>query len=205
MVRFRQSRGYGVHSPFAYALIRKVFSSGLHYYAFDEIADYLAAHHPGLPLNLPFHHLSFGLVNYFEAKEILEIHSGNGVNSLYLSSPGRDIHCTCVEDRADQIALARELTAPRSSQFTMLSQLPEEGTYDAIFIYSGGGGSPSIDSLMRLSCPDTFWVVYPVNAPRSKQFWVNIVNDERVGITFDKKDIGIAFLRQSYSKLHYFI
>jgi hypothetical protein len=58
---------------------------------------------------------------------------------------------------------------------------------------------------MRLSGPDTFWVVYPVNTPRSKQFWRNVVNDERVGITFDMKDIGIAFLRQTYSKLHYFI
>ena len=203
--RFRQSRGYGVHSPFAYELIRKVRSSGMHYYAFDEIADYLAAHHPGIPLNLPLHHLSFRLVNHFKAKDILEIHSGSGVNSLYLSSPGRDIHCTCVEESAEQIALARELTAPRSSQFTLLSQLPEEGTYDAIFIHFGEGRSLSPDSLLRLSGPDTFWVVYPVNTPRSKQFWRNVVNDERVGITFDMKDIGIAFLRQTYSKLHYFI
>jgi len=38
-----------------------------------------------------------------------------------------------------------------------------------------------------------------------KQFWRNIVNDERISITFDRKDAGIAFLRFAYHKMHYLV
>ena len=203
--RFRQSRGYGVHSPFAFELIRKVLSSHTHYYAFDEITDHLTANHPDVRLNLPLHHLSFRLVHHFKAKKILEIHSGYGANTLYLLAPDKDIRCTCVEERPDRIAIARQLTAERSSQCVMHNQLPGEGLFDAIFIHLGAASPPSLDSLIHLSHERTFWVIDQVNTPGSKQFWRNIVNDERTGITFDMKERGVVFLRHTYSKLHYYI
>jgi len=203
--RFKQSRGHGVHSPFAFDLIRKVLRSTHHYYAFDEIEDHTAAHHYDLLRNSSFYHLSFRLVNYLKAKRILEIHSGAGVNTLFLISSDRNIRCSCVEDRADQVAIAKRLTAAKSSQCTMLSHLPEEGIYDAIVLYPEEGVIPSTDTLLRLSHDDTVWIIHPVNRGKGKQFWHNIVNDERIGITFDMKDTGIAFCRQSFSRLHYYL
>lgn len=203
--RFRQSRGYGVHSPFAFELIQKVLSSRTHYYAFDEIADHLSANHPLVPPNKPLHHLSFRLVHHFNAMKILEINSGRGVNTLYLLSPDSRIHCTCVETRSEMVAEAIELTALKASQHAILSELPREERFDAIFLHLGVEPPPTLDSLIQLSHEETFWVIDQVNATRSKQYWCNIVNDERFGITFDMKETGIAFLRQTNSKLHYLI
>lgn len=203
--RFRQSRGYGVHSPFAFELIQKVLSSRTHYYAFDEIADHLSANHPHLPLNKPLHHLSFRLVRHFNAMKILEINSGHGVNTLYLLSPDSRIHCTCVEARSEMVAEANELTAIKGSQRTILSALPREEQFDAIFLHLDVESPPTLDSLIQLSHEETFWVFDPMNATRSKQYWRNIVNDERIGITFDMREAGITFLRHTNSKNHYLI
>lgn len=203
--RFRQSRGYGVHSPFAFQLIQKVLSSRAHYYAFDEIADHLSSNHPHVPLNKPYHHLSFRLVRHFNAMKILEINSGRGVNTLYLLSPDSRIHCTCVEARSEMVTEANELTAIKGNQRTILPALPREERFDAIFLHLDVEPLPTLDSLIQLSHEETFWVIDRVNATRSKQYWRNIVNDERIGTTFDMKEIGITFLRHINGKKHYLI
>ncbi|MDD2511842.1 MAG: hypothetical protein PHH64_01845 [Proteiniphilum sp.] len=201
--RIRHSRGYGIHSPFAFYLIRYVLRSKLRFYAFDDIEADLLKNCPGRNPVKEFHHLCFRLVHYLKPKNILEIYSGRGVNTLFLLSPASDIRCTCVEERAEEVAVAGHLTAGRSSHCTFLPALPRQGKYDAIFIHMRKGGSLSVDSLLRLSHEGTFWVIHPLKVSRSKQFWRSIVKDERARITFDRKDTGIVFLRHTYSKLHY--
>ena len=202
--RLRHSRGYGVHSPFAFNLIQKVLSSTDCYYAFDDIIHYLDTHFPDeVVKNSTLHHLSFKLVNYFKVKEILEIHSGKGVHTLYLLSPARDIHAVCVEKRQDQMRLAREITSARSNQCRLVDDLPAKGDYEAVFLHLEEEPAPSMDTLLTLSGDNCFWVVHPLIGLRNKQFWNNIVKDKRFGFTFTTRHIGVAFLRETYSKLHY--
>lgn len=201
--RFRHSRGYGVHSPFAFNLIRKVLRSNDHFYAFEELAAQIPANYPEISPTPHLNRLAFRIVRHCEAKEVLEINSGVGVTTLYLLSTNRGIHCTCVEKRSGLAAMAGELIATRSNQCTMLSLLPQGKTYDAMMIHLDEEPAPSSDSLIHLSRDGTFWLIHPVNTARGKQFWHNIVIDERFGVTFDMNDIGIAFVKKSCSKLHY--
>ncbi len=200
--RFRHSRGYGVHSPFAFDLIRKVLSPQIHYYFFEEMADHLATNYPHIPQHSSINNLSFKLIHRFKAKKILEIGAGYGVNTLFLISPDGGIHCTCVERRSDRVALARELTATRSNQVLFLPELPREGLFDAIVIHPDADPYPPIELLLQFSHEETFWIIDRVNSRGSKQFWHNIVNDERIGITFDVDNIGLLFLRHTYCKMH---
>lgn len=202
--RQKHLRGYGVHSPFAFNLIRKVFSCTAHYYAFDDINRYLTTHFPDEVTSNEFlHQLSFKLVNYFKVKEILEVHSGKGINTLYLLAPTSEIHCTCVEEREEQVIVARDLTSIKSDQCTLMNSLPTKRCYEAIFLYLDEENPPTLNSLFQLSGENCFWVIYPLNISQNKQLWSNIVNDKRFGITFTKQNIGVAFLRESYSKLHF--
>lgn len=207
-LRKKHSRGYGIHSPFAFDLITNVIYARYGYYAFHDIRKILSENGLEGCATPAFHHLSFRLVNHFNAKNILEINSANGVNTCYLTAPASDIRCICVETESEQIAVARKLQAAseRKSEIVTTIPLPDQQQYDAIFINLKEKKEVlSVETLLRLSHEKTFWVIYPLKSRRSKQFWRNIVNDERISITFDRKDAGIAFLRFSYHKMHYLV
>lgn len=196
-----------MHSPFAFGLITNVIYSPYSFYAFSDIRETLLQN--GLNPNsiTGFNHLSFRLVHYFQAKNILEINSGSGVNTLFLTAPSSCIRCRCVEGDREKVAVAkrfREKTDRKCETVASLSACEGEH-YDAIFIHMEGGHIPDIPTLTKLSRPDTFWVLHPIKKGMGKQFWDEIVHDERARITFDLKDTGIVFLRPDYYKVNYLV
>lgn len=203
----KQSRGHGIHSPFAYDLITNVLRSPYSYYAFQDIERVLSESGLDASIITEFNHLSYRLVHHFNAKRILEINSGKGVNTLFLTTPARDIRCTCVEQDAEAIAIAKRLQQKQRNISELLPLVPAGGEkrYDALFIHLKKKNPISIETLMELSHENSFWVFYPLNSRWSKQYWRNIVNDERARITFDMKESGVAFLRFSPYKLNYFV
>ena len=93
---------------------------------------------------------------------------------------------------------------------TCATTVPEPGAepYDAIFINlneKAGIESLSVDALLQLSHENSYWAIYPINDRLSKQFWSLVVKDERISITFDRKIMGVAFIRPSFHKMHYFV
>jgi len=129
------------------------------------------------------------------------------VNTLFLTAPARDIHCTCVEEDAEAVAMAKLLQEKQGRVSELLPLLPagEEKRYDAIFVNLNEKNQLTIETLMELSHENSFWVFYPLNSRWSKQYWHNIVKDERARITFDMRERGIVFLRFSPCKLNYFV
>ncbi|WP_298653834.1 hypothetical protein [uncultured Proteiniphilum sp.] len=209
LLRKKQSKGHGVHSPFAFDLITSVIHSPYSFYAFSDIREILWQN--GLDPNLitGFNRLSFRLVHYFQAGDILEINSGTGLNTLFLTAPSSHIHCRCVEEDKDKIAVAERLLkqAGRIWERGTVSSLSacEGKGYDAVFINLTGKNVPDIPILTKLSHPNTFWVLHPIKKGRAKQFWNEIVHDEKARITFDVKDTGIVFLRPDFHKANYLV
>ena len=205
--RMKQSRGHGIHSPFAFDLITLVFRSPYGYYAFQDIKKVLSESGLDAGLINKFNYLSYRLVDHFKPKRILEIHSGMGVNTLFLTAPASDICCTCVEEDAEAAAIAKQLQQKQGIISEQLPLLPAGGEkrYNALFVYLNEKKPITIETLMALSHENCFWVFYPLNSRWSKQYWRNIVNDERARITFDKRDTGIVSLRFTYNKLHYYV
>lgn len=225
-LRLRQSRGYGIHSPFAYDLITNVIYARYDYYAFYDIAQSLRKNGLHDDATAAFNRLSFRLINYFNAKHILEVNSGKGVNTCYLTAPASDIWCTCVEKEGEKVAVAKKLHSTAGC-CEYVTTLPPSGSvkYDAIFInlkerevvQGATAGQKmqdeidvqeylSIETLLPFSHEKTFWVIHSLKSRRSKHFWSAIVKDERFSVTFDiMKKVGIAFLRPSFHKVHYFV
>ena len=188
--KFR-SKGHGIHSPFAFEVITNVLNSPYTYYAFTDIPE----QYPFLPGQtksvVRFNRISFMLVNYFKTRYVLEINPGNGINTDFITSPSSQIKYN-------------------SSDFKIGSTV--HGLYDAIFInlheeYLTGDTNIEtlITSLIKLCHEKSFLVINPINSKLSKQFWETIVKDKRISVTFDMKYTGVAFLRSSYSKQHYYI
>lgn len=117
--RFRTSKGFGVHSPFAYAFITRVLRESLPYYAYsDQKCRYTDLKNNSLNrpfLNLKRIRLLFRTVNYFTPSSALQIGSDCGlVTSALLdvksdmkisrfacgddfSAPGVSV-CNCIDD-----------------------------------------------------------------------------------------------------------
>lgn len=208
-LRLKQSRGHDVHSSFDFNLITNVLCKKHNYYAFYDIPKILREN--GLQsFDNDLNHLSFRLVNHFNSKRILEINSGIGINTCYLTSVASDIHCTCIEKEVYRVEAAKKLLADIGNRCEFVTVLKENGRepYDAIFINLKERESIrdlTIDNLLHLSHENTYWVVFPINSRQNKQFWSAIVKDERINITFDRKTTGIAFLHSTFHKMHYLV
>ena len=186
--RRKQSKGHGIHSPFAFDIITSVLNSPYTYYAFTDIPDSFPYSKGQSKKLKKFHHLSFRLINHFRAQNILEINPGDGLNTLYIKSPSSKINYKSISD---------------------INSFVNDGNikFDAIFININGDKTtvPSIVMLLDISHDNTFWVINPINTKESKQFSQLIVNHESITVSFDMSHTLIAFLRKSYYKHHYFI
>lgn len=207
LLRKIQSKGYGVHSPFAFDLITNVIHSSYSFYAFSDIRETVLKSRLDPYSITGFNRLSFRLVHYLQAEKILEINSGNGINTLFLTTPSSRIHCWCVEENSEKIVLAMRLLRKTGRRCQIVKSLSdcEIVRYDAIFINLTGSYIPDIHTLMELSSPDAFWVLHPIKKRTGKQFWNEIVHDVKVRVTVDLGDTGIAFLRPDLHKENYLV
>ena len=179
LLRKWRANGHGIHSPFAFHLIRNVIHSPHEYYAFSDIQKTL----PDAVLKnksaVAFHQLSFRLVHHFKAKNVLEIGAKNSINATFIEATDKNTRCT--------------------------DQKSENETFDAIFLYANDEKMPDIETLFSCSHDDTFWVVHSIKSKQGKQFWQHLLADNRVRITFDVTETGIIFLQPSHHKLNYCI
>ena len=208
LLRKKQAKGHGVHSPFAYNLITNVIYSPYSFYAFSDIYEIISRNDINPEDSITaFNHLSFRLVHYLQSGKILEINSGTGINTLFLTAPSSHIHCKCMEKDSEKRIVAERLYAQRELEVEFISSLSvcERERYDAIFINLEDGCIPDIRILAELSYPGTFWAFHPIKKGRAKQFWDEIVHNVTTRVTFDTQGTGIVFLRPDLHKEHYWV
>lgn len=217
--RKKQSRGHGVHSPFAFELITKVLRSPHAYYAFSDIPVMLRERGLDPGLVTPLNHLSFRLLRHFNPRHILEINPGKGINTLFLHEGAPGARCTCFETNPASLSFARKLLNYREETWQdgrrydgtgalrFVSSLPSpgEGIFDAIFIYLENTAAPPVETLLELGYEGSFWVIHPIREGVGKQFWSKIVNEESIKVTFDMKDTGVVFFGPSLTPTNYLI
>jgi hypothetical protein len=174
-----RAKGHGIHSPFAFHLIRNVIHSPHEYYAFSDMEKTLPDNVLRNKSEMAFYRLSFRLAHHFKAKKVLEIGAKDNVNAKFIEATNKDVCCTDVKS--------------------------ENSTFDAIFIYVNDDEMPTIESLFSLSHNDTFWVIRSIKSKAGKRFWRNVKDDERARITFDVTETGIVFLQPEHHKLNYFV
>lgn len=92
--KWRTSKGFGVHSPFAYDLITKVIGEhDAHYYAYAEIDSFcprgrqigLSENFAGFDYSIPEARLLFRLLCRFNPSAVLEVGQGHEVTYTILS------------------------------------------------------------------------------------------------------------------------
>lgn len=209
LYKIRHHRGHGIHSPFVYNLIRKVIEEKNPYYAYNDVKEYLDTN--GIPFRTnKYNKLSFRLVNYFGAKHIMEIGSGEGINTLYLTAPAKDIKCICVEASTEKYTIAAKTYENWGREITLLNkkELPSlNKKQDCIFIDLNNYRSLNEDIATYLSSnihENTFIVVKGIRTnKRCRALWNIIANMEERTVLLDLFNIGVVFFNKKLYRWSY--
>lgn len=201
-LRKRTAKGFGVHSPFAFSFITKVIYEKLPFYAYSDIPQLVSKLRVDSHEISEIHRLSFRLVNFFHAKNVLALDAENKMQILFVTAPSVDIRCTCISMERE----SAELLKARANQVLFYDSIPDE-KFDAIFMNAGNGKRMlTVDKLIDHSHNETFWVIDNIHQSKdARHFWKEMKNDARVSLTFDMKRCGIVILNSSFHKLNYFI
>jgi hypothetical protein len=207
LLRKKQSKGHGIHSPFAFDIITNVLNSPYSYYAFTDIPESFPYSKGRSNKIKKFNHLSFRLVNHFKAINILEINPENGFNTSYIKSPSSKINYKSISGIGSFENANEENGSTLNSVNVYASEVSATGVNVVEVSESEVSETelPPIEWLLNISHENTFWVINPINTKYSKHFYQLIVNHESVTMSFDINTTLVVFLRQSYYKHHYFV
>ena len=204
--RFRKRCGYGVHSPSDFFFITFVIYEKLPFYAYSQLHHLrrLVAHLSGHREKTD--KFFFRLVNYLHPKTIIEFGTGSGMTTRYMSEANSEVNIYTFSDESD--AQVERLFASKSNIHYLNSS---EFGIDK-FVLSNG--KPILYSIAHTDCyediykkiidnisdTDCLVISYPYADKMKKQWWKNVINDFRTGVTFDLYELGIVFFNKKRIK-----
>lgn len=193
-LRFRHRCGYGVHSPSDFFLITSVVYENLPYYAYAELKSMSVSR------KLPHYRrkvnkLLFRLVNHFQPATLLEVGEGNGEAIRYMKAARPSMTSVSMTGMEKEETVRRLETALKKMEhvdFLHIGHTPYyKEVFEMVFPYLG-----------QHSCV-VFGNIYA--SEERKRWWKGFVEDERVRITFDLYDVGLALFDKKRHKQNFIV
>lgn len=211
LYKVRHHRGHGIHSPFVFKLITRVVEEKTPYYRYKDIEEHIENQQLANKYKVnKYDRLSFRLINYFEAKKILEIGTNNGINTLFLTAPDSSIKCTVLEHNREKAKQAEKLYKNWDRNITLITDdiWPDANEkQDCIYIdLNNCNALPnSITAYLRkISHEKTFIVVKGIRTNRKcKTLWRDISMMEERTAMLDFFNLGIVFFRKDLYRWDY--
>lgn len=191
LCRFRHRRGYGVHSPFAYNLIKGVFYEQGTYYAYKHLHELYNSNR----LSITKRHaeridkLLFRIANYAVPETIWFCGKEDSPTAEYLKAARPNAHIRILPDK----------TACRQAIAT--STVPD------MLCLSSSENSKELLDLMEKRAPIhavTTWCGIHRNT-RVRHQWKQYIERQHTGVTFDLYDVGVIFYNGNLQKQHYIV
>lgn len=209
LYKIRHHRGHGIHSPFVFNLINKVIEEKSPYLIYEDIQCHLEST-PALKYKITkYNKLSFRLVNYFGAKRILELGSGTGINTLYLTAYTSNTVCVCYETDDKKYVEAKERYKDWDRNIILHTEsFPVlEEKQDCVFINLNSSGclpESLPEYLESISHEKTFIVVEGIRTnSRCKMLWKGIADIQARTAMLDLFNIGIIFFDKQLYRWNY--
>ena len=205
--RYRRSRGFGIHSPFAYRFVTGVLREKAAYYAYDRIAAARQAAVDGgaegvLPLGSL--QLLFRVVNYFNPSAVLQIGSDGVVASCSLAVSSH-LQLVVCDSRIDGTHLLERQTDGFSDErlttvATFSEALSAIGAVKSPFVAVNSLDSVDADALTSFlyGCESGIVVFLRLDKEeRQQQMW-HLLNDDddedATGMGFSNGKVGVLVL-----------
>jgi len=247
LLKARHYKGFGIHSPFVFNLVRELIYETHPFYAFTRIDAARRMlkrtnHQVGLQtfgavsvknkasgkvkhlvsrnsIPLKYGRLMFRLINYFKAREIVEIGTGIGLGTLFLALPDSGGRITTIDGNPELCSLAGGLfevvgvenARVVNGQFReelpgVLSNLEK---LDFVFFDGDHRMGPTLqyfEMCLAKIHNDTIFVFDDIHWSREmEQAWGTIVEHPLVRVSIDLYRVGIVFFRKECTKQHYVV
>jgi len=209
LYKIRHHKGHGIHSPFVFNFINRVIEEKVPYYAYDDIAGYLQARSFPYDEDNKINTLSFRTASYFNAKNILELGAGKGLNTLYITSVSMDSKCVSVETNAQKRGEASRLYEKWERNIHLTDkEFPELDFFpDCIFINLRNykvDNDILIPYLFSHVNDDSFIFIEGIRTNRKQQMlWKKLISSDEVIISLDLFQVGILFFDKKFFKRNY--
>ena len=210
--RWLTRQGFGVHSPWAYDLIENVINERNPYYAYEDLYSFwekAPQYMPQYPQSRD--ELLFRLVNRFNPKFILEVGTGAGVSTGYLASVFKESKVITVDfPNPAEKEVRRNLKKIPNIEYiaadvleTVQDILDSGDIPQFIHIAHTPLWRQAVEMILPYATPDTVIVVEDLGKKQKKEWWKEIIKDERVGVTFQLTKLGLLFFDKKMTKQHY--
>ncbi|HUI32080.1 MAG: class I SAM-dependent methyltransferase [Dysgonamonadaceae bacterium] len=206
--RKRHSAGFGVHSPFAFDLILNTIHTPHSFYIYKENRRKIKNAKLEKEADIKYAELLFRLINRFNAKDILEIGSGFGINTLYISAHSKKTTVWSVEKDDEKMEIARRLLKNNSRNIQFSKKLPtDKQGFDATvwdLQLHPDNWEEILKTLPKNIRTEGFVVINHINKNKqNKAVWEELLKIDRITMSFDLRSIGIGFFKPSLPKLNY--
>ncbi len=223
--KLKHRKGYGVHSPFAYAIITEVIEEKLPYYAYRRMQP---AYGKQAPISFKVACLLLRLANRFHCRNAAEITCDGGFTMLPLLLADSGMRVTALADPPARSRCEDCLSSfpQRRQQVTFaegLEAFAEAGPFDFIavnvnpyedpeavgqkgFKPSGVLAQQFVEWVLAHSKEDTVIWVRGIQQGRANElFWDQLCDRDDVSITMDLFYYGLAILKPRFFKQHYVV
>lgn len=213
--RWLTGHGFGVHSPWAYDLIEFVINEKLPYYAYEDLYPFWEK----APQYLPQYpqsrdELLFRLVNRFNPGFILEVGTGAGVSTGYLASVSKDSKVVTVDHKHPAVKEVRR----NLKRIPNIEYIATEDVLQTVQTILDGPMMPKfvhvahtsqwrqvVGMLIPKMESDAVIVVEDLGKKEKKEWWKGVIQNERVGVTFQMSKVGLLFFDLKKTKQHYLL
>ncbi len=188
--RFRHRCGYGIHSPFAFALVTGVVYERNAYYAYDSLRQIRRT----MPSSLRERddRLLFRLANVSEADTIVVCGENTDLTCRYLQAART--HARILPLKARSILADWGRVSPAAT------------SVDFLYIDAADSWLEAYRQLLPVLGKSAMVVVRGIHGSAvMRRAWRTFTADEHVRVTFDLYDFGIACLEQRFNKENYII
>lgn len=213
--RWLTGHGFGVHSPWAYELIEFVINEKLPYYAYEDLYSFWEK----APQYLPQYpqsrdELLFRLVNRFNPGFILEVGTGAGVSTGYLASVSKESRVVTVDHTHPAVKEVRR----NLKRIPNIEYIATEDVLQTVQTILDGPMMPKfvhvahtsqwrqvVELLIPRMESDAVIVVEDLGKKEKKEWWKGVIQNERVGVTFQMSKVGLLFFDLKKTKQHYLL
>lgn len=238
----KNSLGHGVHSPYLYTLTHNVIYEKNLFYVFSQIenqreklkkdnriiqiTDFGAGNKKQAKISdlakkslkrKIWAQLLYKIINYSNAKNVLELGTSLGITTAYLASVNTNIKCISLEgsteiaqiarDNIDSLGISNIKIIQGNIDQTLNDALSEFENLDFVFFDANHRKEPTLkyfNKCLHLSNENSIFVFDDIYwSKEMEQAWNEIKKNERVTSTIDLFEIGIVFFNKNLPKKNF--
>lgn len=209
--KLKHRKGYGVHSPFAYAVITEVIEEKLPYYAYQRMRRIYVKNSP-IPFKVAT--LLFRLANRFRAHRILEIGCDTGYSILPMLLVDKRNEVTTVagthqRQETEQHLSLFQSAIGRINFIESIDVLADDYVADMIVVNGAPAGidpEPFVAWLKtHLQERGILFVRGIQPGHQLESFWDEVCECDQIEVTMDLYDFGLAIRQPRFFKQHYVV